>query len=153
MRNVCLPVLCGLAMMLTACGSGSSNPINGNWSATLTNTGGATVLGFTATLSENSSSGAVSVSNLSFTTSNSCFSSGTTAIATFTSTGTVSGVTTGTFQMTVQSGTSNANGTNQLTMQGTLNNTANSNIITGNWNLTGTGSGCTGSGNFTMGLT
>ena len=145
MRHFILSVVCGLTVLLAACGNGSGSPINGNWSATLTNTDGSTALVFSVSLSNNN--GAVTVSNLNFTTSSSCFSSGTTGTGEFTLTGTTSGVTTGTFQMTLQSGTSNSNGTNQLTLQGTLNN----NAITGTWNLTGTGSGCSGSGNFTMG--
>lgn len=149
LKHFILSVVCALTILLTACGSGSGSVINGNWSATLTNTDGSTALVFGVTLSNNN--GSVTVSNLSFTTNSSCFGSGTTGTGAFTLTGTTGGVTTGTLQLTLQSGTSNSNGTNQLTLQGTLNQTSSSNTITGTWNLTGTGSGCSGSGNFTMG--
>jgi hypothetical protein len=110
MRQFILSILATVVMMLGACGGGggSNTSINGNWSATLTNTDGATALAFTVTLTGNSSSSGVSVTNLSFTTASSCFGSGTTGIATFTTTGTVNGVTSGNFQMTIQSGMSNS---------------------------------------------
>ena len=144
MKRLGLATIFLLFITLAGCGGGSSSSINGNWSATLTNPDGSTALSFTATLAQSGS--AVNVTNLTFTTTSSCFALGTTATAQFTSTGTSGGVTTGTFQMTVQSGTSNTNGTNQLTLEGTLMN----NTITGSWTLSGTGAGCSGSGNFTM---
>jgi|SRR5580698_463571 hypothetical protein len=145
MKHFGIAIIIFALFAVSGCGSSSSNSsINGNWSATLTSADGTQALAFTATLA--SSGGVVTVSNLSFSTSSSCFALGTTATGAFTATGTSGGVTTGTFQMTIQSGTGNTNGTNQLTLQGTLNN----NAITGNWTLTGTGAGCTGSGTFTM---
>lgn len=142
MRKLGIAAIFFIALALVGCGSSSNNnAINGSWTATLT---GSEDLSFTATLTQ--SGGAVSVTNLSFTTSQSCFSDGATATGAFTLAGTTGGVTTGTFQMTVQSGTSNTNGTNQLTLAGNLSN----NTITGNWTLTGTGAGCVGSGSFTM---
>jgi hypothetical protein len=97
-----------------------------------------------ATLTQSGTS--VTVTNLTFTASQSCFDSGATATGSFAVTGNMNGVTTGTFEMTIMSGASNSNGANQLLLQGTLTN----NSITGNWTLSGTGAGCTGSGTFTM---
>jgi hypothetical protein len=152
MRVLGVSIVCALAMILSGCGSSSSTPVNGNWSATVTNIDGSTAFLFSLTMNENSSTGAVSVTNLSFTSnSNSCFSTNSTGVGTFNTGGTTNGVTTGALQLTIQSGTSNTNGTNQLTLNGTLNQSSTSNTITGTWNLTGTGSDCTGNGNFTMG--
>ncbi|MFZ0287430.1 MAG: hypothetical protein WAL32_19545 [Terriglobales bacterium] len=144
MKHLGIAVILFLFVALAGCGNSSSNSINGNWTATLNSENGTQALVFTATLMESGSS--LNVTNLSFSTSSSCFALGTTATGAFTATGTSGGVTTGTFQLTVQSGTGNSNGTNQLTLEGTLDN----NSITGNWTLTGTGAGCTGSGTFTM---
>ncbi|MGO9123640.1 MAG: hypothetical protein ACLP6G_02005 [Terriglobales bacterium] len=141
MKHFGTAIMLFMALALSACGNSSNSAINGNWTATLT---GTQDIGFTATLAESGS--AVSVTNLSFTTSQSCFSTGAAATGAFTLAGTSGGVTTGTFQMTIQSGTGNTNGTNQLTLAGTLSNTS----ISGNWTLSGTGGGCTGSGTFTM---
>lgn len=153
MRLLAVSILCALAMILSGCGSSGSTPINGNWQATVTNIDGSTAFLFSFTMNENSSTGAVSVTNLTFSSnSNSCFSSNSTGVGTFNTGGTTNGVTSGTLQLTIQSGTSNTNGTNQLTLNGTLNQSSTSNTITGTWNLTGTGSGCSGNGNFTMGL-
>ena len=144
MRQVCISLVCAMALLLAACGS-SGSAINGNWTAALSNPDGSTAFTFTATLSE-SGNGTLNVTNLSFSNSSSCFAAGTTASGTFTATGNTNNVSSGTFQMTVQSGTANANGSNQVALQGTLS----SNTITGTWALKGTGSGCTGSGSFTM---
>ena len=145
MKHFSIAIILCMVTALSGCGSSSSNStINGNWSATLTNPDGSTALSFTATLAQSGS--AVTVTNLSFSTGSSCFALGTTATGAFTLNGTAGGVTTGTFQMTIQSGSANTNGTNQLTLQGTLTN----NSITGNWTLSGTGAGCLGSGAFTM---
>jgi hypothetical protein len=143
MKHFGIALLFSLAVGLSGCGGGSSSSsaINGNWTATLT---GSQDLSFNVTLSQ--SGGVVSVTNLSFTTSQSCFDSGATATGAFTLMGTLNGVTTGSFQMTVQSGASNANGSNTLVLTGTLTN----NSIAGNWTLSGSGLGCTGSGTFTM---
>jgi len=137
--------LCATMIMLVACGSNSNNAFNGNWSATLVNPDSTTAFTFTTSLSEGSQ-GNVTVTNLSFGTSSSCFALGTTASGTFAGTGTTNGAATGSIQLTIQSSTSNSNGANALTLQGALNN----NTITGSWQLTGTGAGCTGSGSFTM---
>jgi hypothetical protein len=135
----------GIALVLAACGSTSnSNIINGNWTAALMNSssGGSPVFDFTATFTQSSGSN-VSVTNLSFTTSSPCFASGSTATGGFTLSGNLNGVTSGGFQMNVQSTGSN---NNLLTLIGTVSN----NTISGNWTLSGTTSGCAGSGQFTM---
>lgn len=145
MKKFGILIILSVALALPGCGgSNGSNSVNGNWTATLNSTDGSTALSFTVSLAQNGT--ALSVTNLSFTTSSSCFALGTTATGAFTVTGTTGGVTTGNFQLTVDSGPSNSNGTNELSMVGTL--TGNS--ITGNWTLTGTGAGCSGSGAFTM---
>jgi len=144
MRYWCLSVWCALATMLMACGGGSSSgTLTGNWAATLTNSDGETELTFNATLTQGSSS-SITVANLVFTTATTCFDSGTTGTSTFSPSGTSSVA--GTFQMTLQSSMKNTNGMNQLTLQGT----SSSNTINGTWNLSGTGSGCKGSGDFSM---
>jgi hypothetical protein len=142
MRQFAIVLISSLVLMLGACGSGSSNNINGNWSATLTNPDGTTVFSFTTSLSQSNST-TLSGSNLTFSTATPCFSAISSETGGFTLTGNTSGVTTGNFELTVQSATPSGN---VLTMTGTLSN----NTITGSWSLTGVTSGCTGSGNFTM---
>jgi outer membrane lipopolysaccharide assembly protein LptE/RlpB len=135
----------GIALVLAGCGSNSNNDvINGNWTAALMNSssGGSPVFDFTATFIQSSGSN-VSVTNLNFTTSSPCFASGSTATGGFTLSGNLNGVTSGGFQMNIQStGSSN----NLLTLIGTVSN----NTISGNWTLSGTTSGCSGAGAFTM---
>lgn len=96
----------------------------------------------TTTFTE-SSSNAVTVTNLKFTTDTPCFVSGETGTAAFVLSGNFNGSVTGAFQFTITSG--NPSG-DTLTMQGTANN----NVITGTWTLTGIHSGCTGNGKFTL---
>ncbi len=132
-----------LILFAVGCGNNSNpNAINGTWTAALTNTAGNQVFNFTTNLSSTSGTG-VTVTNLSFTTQSPCFSGGETASGAFTLSGTLNGVTSGGYQMTIQS--SNPTG-NTLTLTGTLNN----NTISGAWTLTGSTSGCTGTGSFTM---
>ena len=135
----------GLALVLAGCGSNSNNDaINGTWTAALMNSssGGAPVFNFTATFTQSSGSG-VTITNLNFTTATPCFASGSTATGGFTLSGNQNGVTSGGFQMNIES-TGSTN--NLLTLQGTVSN----NTIAGNWSLSGTTSGCSGSGAFTM---
>jgi hypothetical protein len=144
MKHLGIAIILAAALTLSGCGDNSNsnnNFINGNWTATLTGSED-----FNMTLTLTLSGSAVSVTNLSFTTSQSCFDTGATASGIFTATGTVNGITSGSFQMTILSAASNSNGTNNLSLQGTLTN----NSITGTWNLAGNGVGCTGSGTFTM---
>lgn len=144
MKTIATILTLGIALVLAGCGSNSHNGnINGNWTASLMQSSSNTpVFNFTTTFTE-VSNGGLSVTNLTFTTNSPCFASGTTATGGFTLSGNQNGVTSGGFQMNIQStgGLSNV-----LTLQGTVQN----NTITGTWTLTGTTAGCTGSGNFTM---
>ncbi len=137
-------VLGTVLTLLVACGSSSGN-INGNWAASLTNSGagGSAVLAFNAMFIQNSSGG-MTITNLNFTTATPCFSAGATATGGFTLSGNTNGVTSGGFQMTIQSASGSSG--NDLTLQGTVHN----NTITGTWTLSGVTSGCSGSGSFTM---
>jgi hypothetical protein len=144
MKHFGIALVLSMALAWSGCGNNSnsnSNTVNGNWTATLT---GSQQLDLAVTLTQSGST--ITVTNLSFTTSQSCFDSGASATGSFTVTGNMNGVTTGSFAMNIVSGASNSNGTNQLLLQGTLTN----NSISGNWTLSGTGAGCTGSGTFTM---
>lgn len=148
MRRFGTAIIFSLALVCFACGGGGSNnidPIQGNWEAGLANPDGTTTLGFTATLTQSGS--AVSITKFSFVAPSSCFAEGTTTTGLFTSTGTAHGVTSGTFQMTIQSGPSNPNGANTLALQGTFVRDA----ISGTWTLAGTGTDCNKPGNFTSG--
>jgi hypothetical protein len=152
MKRFGIAIVLSLALALIGCGlssSSDSTPLNGNWKAGLANPDNTVAFGFTATLTQ--SGATVGVSKLSFLTSSSCFDSGTTASGIFTVTDTTHGVTSGNFQMTVQSGPSNQNGMNVLQFQGTFVR----NAISGSWTLTGTGTECSKpenatAGNFTM---
>jgi hypothetical protein len=145
-------MILSMALALLACGLSSANdeqPLRGNWEGSLLNPDGTTAFAFTATLAQSAST--VSVTNFILTTTSSCFTSGTSATALFTMTDMTHGVTSGTFDMTIQSGSSNTNGMNTLALQGTFVR----NAISGSWTFTGTGLDCTAeetvtSGNFTM---
>jgi hypothetical protein len=145
MKSIATLMLFGITLLLAGCGSGSSNTINGNWTAALTNNraGSSPIFAFTVTLAAAGGNN-LSITNLNFTTANGCFASGSIATGGFALSGNMSGVTSGGFEMNIQSAPTNGN--NQLSLQGTVNN----NTVAGNWTLTGTGSGCTGSGTFTM---
>lgn len=132
-----LTIVLGLAVLLAACSSDHSS-INGTWSAALS---GTEQFDFTTTLTSTSNNG-LSVTNLSFNTQSACFPGTPTATGAFVVAGTFNGVSTGGFQLTVNS----TSGGNQLQLNGTLGN----NTLSGTWTLTGTTSGCTGSGTFTM---
>ena len=141
--------LLALSMIAVGCGANQKNgSINGNWTASLmsSNANQAPVLAFTLTLAQSNGS-SVSVSNLSFTTASPCFASGSTATGGFTLSGNTNGVTSGGFQMNIQSTGSATD--NLLTLQGTVS----GNTISGTWTLSGTTAGCTGSGSFTMSRT
>jgi len=139
-----------MALALAACGGGNSQKdmLTGNWTAALSDASGSPALAFTTSLHQSSGSSTVNVTNLSFTTNQSCFSSSSTATGAFVLSGNFNGQTNASFQMTVQSGTTAAN-SNLLTLQGSDHN----NVISGTWTLTGVTSGCAGSGNFTMNKT
>jgi hypothetical protein len=142
MKKFAVAMLLVVGLMLSGCGSNSkSGTINGNWTATLTDMNGVQVFAFTTSVTE-SSNGTLTISNFSFSTNSSCFVSGETESGTFALSGNFNGNVTGTFGMNVQSGSPSGN---VLTLSGT----ASGNTITGTWSLTG-GTGCSGSGNFTM---
>ncbi len=131
-----------LALTLVGCGGGNnSGNINGNWTASLTDGSGTQMFAFQTSFVE-SSAGSLSVNNFSFSTNSPCFVSGDTESGTFVLGGDFNGNVSGQFGMTVQSGTPSGN---TLILAGK----ANGNTITGTWTLTG-GSGCTGTGNFTL---
>ena len=144
MKTIGTMLVLGIALLFAGCSTSSNGSINGNWTASLmsSNNSSNPVFNFTTTLRQ-SSGGGLSVTNLHFTTSSDCFASGTTATGGFTLSGNQNGVTSGGFQMNIQStgGTSNV-----LDLVGSVHN----NTITGTWTLTGTTAGCTGSGQFTM---
>lgn len=143
MKTLAITVLLGLGLTLLGCGTGS-NPgsINGNWTATLTDTNGSQQFAFTTSLVATGGSGTVTVNNLSFSTNSPCFVSGQTAVGTFVLSGNFNGNVSGQFGMSVLSGNP---GGNTLTLTGAVS----GNTISGNWTLSG-GSGCTGRGTFTM---
>jgi hypothetical protein len=137
-------ILAALALF-TACGSNNSNSglsVNGNWSASLTDSNNQQVFSFTTALTQNSN-GSISGENLTFTTNSACFANGGTETGTITINGNTSGVTSAGIQLAIAS--SGTTPTNSLTLNGTYSNST----ITGTWTLTG-GTGCTGNGNFTM---
>jgi hypothetical protein len=140
-----LSILLGLALVLVGCGNSSptgAGSINGNWSATLTNTDSSPAFAFTTTFTQMTGS-TVNVTHLTFTTTSPCFVSGETETASFVLSGNFSGSVSGGFQLTVKSGSP---GGNTLALQGTVQN----NTIVGTWTLAGISSGCTGSGNFVV---
>ena len=143
MKQLGIAMLLALGLTLGACGGGnssSSNAINGNWTATLTNPDGTAAFAFTTTLNQSSGT-VVSVSTFNLTTSEPCFGTAGTETGSFALTGTANGNVTGSYQMTIQSGSPSGN---VLTLNGTVN----GGTITGTWTLTGTG--CTGNGTFTV---
>lgn len=145
MKQFRIAMILALGLALTACGGGNSSSsatAAGNWTATLTNADGTPAFAFTTSLTQNGGTLMVTGSNLSFTTSTACFTSGGTQTGSFGVNGAMNGNVTGAFQLTITSGTPSGN---TLVLQGTVNN----DTITGTWALTGTGA-CTGSGTFTM---
>lgn len=143
MKNLAVAILLVVTLALAGCGSDSRDHgnINGFWTATLTDANGSQVFGFATSVIVNSD-GTLSISNFSFSTNSPCFVSGETVSGTFAFTGDFNGKVTGHFALKVLSGSPSGN-----TLQ--LSGTVNGNIITGTWTLSG-GTGCTGSGNFTM---
>ena len=144
-KLIALFVLISLGMAMVGCGSSSSTNINGNWSASLTNSpGGPTVYSFTTTFTE-VSGGGVSVTNFTLTSANgTCMAGQTTETGSFTLSGNFSGSVKGTFGMTITA--QDTGGQDVLTLQGGV---SGNNTITGNWSLSGT-SACAGQGTFTI---
>jgi hypothetical protein len=146
MKQFGIAMAMAVGLILVACGGGSSNgsdTVAGNWTATLTNNDGTPALAFTTSLTQGNGSATVTGTNLSFSTSTPCFTSGGSQTGSFVLSGNFNGNITGGFQLTVTSGTPSGN---TLVLQGTVNN----NTITGTWNLTGLTQGCTGTGTFTL---
>jgi hypothetical protein len=138
MKKLAVAWLVAMVLTLVGCGSnGSKGNINGTWTAVLSDTS----FSFGTSVVVNND-GTLSVSQFSFSTNGPCFVSGETESGSFTFTGDLNGNVQGRFDYTVVSGSPSGN---TLTLTGT----ANGNTIAGTWSLTG-GTGCTGSGNFTM---
>jgi hypothetical protein len=140
MKQFGMAIVLAVGLVLVACGGGTSNSadnVTGNWTATLTGTQDLT---FSTSLQSNGST--VTGTNLSFSTSTPCFTSGGTQTGSFILSGNFTGNITGAFQLTITSGTPSGN---TLVLQGTVNN----NTITGTWKLTGSTEGCSGNGTFT----
>jgi len=142
MRQLAAAMLLVMGLALVGCGSHSGNPanINGTWNASLIDINDTTIFTFGTSLMVNGD-GSLSISNFNFTTDSPCFVSGGTENGSFTLSGTFNGNVTGKFQFNVLSGMPAGN---TLTLSGT----ANGRTISGTWTLNGTG--CTGSGTFTM---
>lgn len=145
MRQLAVFALLSGVLASVGCGTNSPATLNGNWTAALVSSSNAAspVFNFTLVLAQ-TGAGSISITNLNFTSANPCFATGSTATGGFTLSGDTSGVTSGGFQMNIESG--GGAGGNQLFLQGVVNN----NTINGSWTLTGTTAGCTGSGSFTM---
>jgi hypothetical protein len=144
MKRFGVALLLAAALALVGCGSnsGSSGNINGTWNATLTQSNNQTYGSLGLSLVVNSDN-TLSVTNLTITSPSPCFASGETATGSFMLSGNFSGNVTGTFSLTVKSGTPAGD-----TL--TLNGQANGNKITGTWTLGGQFPGCSGNGTFTM---
>jgi hypothetical protein len=153
MKKLAVVVLLAFELALTGCGSSPTSTVkaaDGTWQSALIGTdAGLGVFNFLTKFSVGAN-GALSVSYFSFLTTGRCFPlTGETAGGTFTVTSATTTSTSANFQFTVQSGASS------LAMTGTAAGTTDSSsnttwsTITGTWTLTG-GSGCTGSGTFTM---
>jgi hypothetical protein len=145
MKQLITGLALALVLLSVSCGTSSNsktNDVSGNWTATLTGANSSQNFAFTLTMFQNSDN-SVSVSNLRFTTTSSCFGNHATASGGFSISGDFNGNANGALTLLVQSNTSP---NNTLNLNGTLNN---NNTISGTWNLAG-GSGCSGSGNFNM---
>ena len=139
MKKLAVALLVAVVLTLVGCiwNHHRHGNINGTWIAVLSDTD----FSFGTSFMVNGD-GALIVSNFSFSTSGPCFVSGETESGSFALTGDFNGHVTGQFGFKVVSGSPSGN---TLTLTGT----ANGNTIAGNWSLTG-GSGCQGSGTFTM---
>ena len=143
MRKLRVALLLAAGLVLVGCGSNNSNSsnISGNWTAVLTNSSdGSQAFTFTTSITENND-GTLGVTNLTISSS-SCFVSGETESGSFALGGNLNGNVTGQFQFKVLSASPS---NNVLSLTGT----ANDKTIKGTWTLTG-GTGCQGSGTFTM---
>jgi hypothetical protein len=141
MKKLAVAILLVAGLTLAGCGSSNHTNINGNWTATLTDSASGTqAFAFTTSIVENSD-GTLSISKFSFSTKESCFGTGETESGTFALSGNLNGNVTGKFGMVVKSGTPSGN---LLTLAGDVN----GGTVTGTWTLVGPS--CNGSGTFTM---
>ena len=142
MKQFAAAVVLAIGLALVGCGSNSSNPanINGTWNATLIDSNNVTAFSFGTSVAVNGD-GSLNISKFTFTSNSACFVSGQTATGSFTLGENSNGIVTGTFGFTVKSGTPAGN---TLTLTGQ----AAGNSIKGTWTMSGTG--CSGSGTFTM---
>src|ERR1700690_2676169 len=144
MKQFGIAIVVALGLLLSACGGGSpstAGTVTGSWTATLTNADTTPAFAFTTSLTQGNTTTVVTGTNLTFTNSTQCFTSGGTQTGSFVLSANLnSSNITGAFQLTIVSGTPPGN---TLTLTGTVTN----NTIAGTWILTG---GCTGSGTFTM---
>jgi hypothetical protein len=144
MNTLALTMLLGLGLVLVGCGTSSQNGanINGNWTATLTDTNGTQMFSFTTSLIATGGSGTLTINNFHLSTNSPCFVSVKTEAGTFSLSGNFSGNVSGQLGMSVLSDSPSGN---TLALTGTVNN----NAVSGSWSLSG-GSGCTGNGSFMM---
>jgi hypothetical protein len=139
MKKLAVAGLVAVVLTLVGCGwhdHGNGN-INGTWTAILSDS----AFSFGTSVVVNGD-GTLSVDQFSFSTNGKCFVSEETESGSFIFTGDSNGNVTGHFDYKVVSGSPSGN---TLTLTGTVS----GGTIGGNWSLTG-GSGCTGSGTFTM---
>ena len=173
MKLLVLVSLLIFLLLLIACGGmgtggmgttnvNASNSMNGNWTATMMSPNGAQMMVFTTALSQNAGN-VVTATSFQFMTATACFAMGASGTGAFvpnasTSASSMGGSMTGSFGMTIQSGTVDMQsgsmgmemgmtGNNMLVLQGSM---ANMNSVSGTWMMSGVTSGCSGSGNFTM---
>ena len=156
MKKLAILALLALELAVGGCGNSSSTTTtttnaSGNWEAQLTGgIGEASLLNFTTAFTVNTS-GPLSITGFSFINTGACFVTGEAESGTATRSTDSSNKVTGTLTYTVQSG---APAGNTLTLTGNVTGTSSSNALTGGavkgtWTLIG-GTGCSGSGNFTM---
>jgi hypothetical protein len=168
MKTVRIILLLTSVLLLAACGGmgfgnmgnpnlNSSNNMNGNWTVTMMNQSGVQIMAFSSALSQ-SGGNVVTATNLQFTTPTPCFTTGSSGTGAVMLNSGMNGSMTGTFGMTIQSGTTDTSvsmgmqmmtttGTNVLTLQGSMSNMS---TVSGTWTMSGVMSGCSGSGSFTM---
>lgn len=143
MKKFAVAMLLAAGMALAGCGSSSHNGgnVNGNWTAALQDANGTPVFAFTTSLAATGNGSAVTVSNFNFTT-NSCSFTAATETASFVLSGNFNGSVTGSFQLSINSGSPS---NNTLALDGQVN----GKTISGSWTVTGT-TNCAANGTFTM---
>jgi hypothetical protein len=139
-KRIAWASLLAVALFLDGCGSSSvpgRNNINGDWTATLTNSDGSLAYQFSATFTQGSGS-ELSITNLTYTTSSSC-----PVLASLNSAG--GSFTPSTETLAMSEIFMNVGGP-MLSLQGKLS----SGTISGQWTLNGLVPPCSGSGTFMM---